>query len=174
VDRHHECSKVSYSSGTGDKAPTTTVTTTSPAAAPQPRPLPAGLSGDIAPWFEQAFTSITDAVCGISQELLEVRRAREDCPVRCGRRKGSSRECCALYCYWPVNMQSPLARLLKCNQIVVIKLAKRKKPVGVGWKLDESWKQSQIEVDGGNDVALYSDDAGYHSGNRFEDLLECR
>jgi hypothetical protein len=58
-------------------------------------------------------------------------------------------------------------RPLEGNQVTAIELGKR--PIEAEWELDESWKRSRIEVAGGNDVALYADDAGYDSENRFED-----
>jgi hypothetical protein len=154
--------------------PTTTVTTTTPAAAaaaaaaaprPRPWPRPTGTNGNAAPRFEQRFPTIADAVRGIPQEVVEARRTRGDC-LRCGQRRGSPGEHRALFCYRSANMQPPLARPLEGNQVAAIELGKR--PIEAEWELDESWKRSRIE-DGGKDVSLYADDAGYDSEDRFED-----
>jgi hypothetical protein len=155
--------------------PTTTVTTTTPAAAaapgPRPWPRPTGTNGNAAPCFEQRFTTIADAVRGIPQEAIEARRVRGDC-LRCGQRRGSPGEHRALFCYRSANMQPPLARPLEGNQVAAIELGKRERPVDAEWELDESWKRSRVDVaavDGGNDVRLYADEAGYDSEDRFED-----
>jgi hypothetical protein len=151
--------------------PTTTVTTTTPAAAaaaapgPRPWPRPTGTNGNAAPRFEQRFTTIADAVRGIPQEVVEARRMRGDC-LRCGQRRGSPGEHRSLFCYRSANMQPPLARPLEGNQVAAIELGKR--PIEAEWELDESWKRSRIE-DGGKDVSLYADAAGYESEDHFKD-----